>query len=102
MQSRSSDALVKWHKFLRADLVFGEYEFVQPCIYRPGVTEVGVGINSIGDREIPEPLSVYFLVQDKGDYRYEMSGVGFITQDDCPGETPAADYDKPPSLFKNN
>jgi hypothetical protein len=102
MQSRSSDALVKWHKFLRADLVFGEYEFVQPCIYRPGVTEVGVGINSIGDREIPEPLSVYFLVQDKGDYRYEMTGVSFDTQDDCPDETRAADHDKLPSLFKKN
>jgi hypothetical protein len=29
-----------------------------------------------------------------------MSGVSFNTEDDCPGETPAADYSELPSLFK--
>lgn len=100
MRSWSSDTLVKWHKFLHADFVSGDYEFVQPCINRPGVIQVGVGLNYIGDREIPEPLSVYFLVRDKGNYSYEMAGVSFDTNDDCPGESPAADYAELPSLFK--
>jgi hypothetical protein len=102
MQSRSgaSDTFVKWHKFLHADFVSGDYEFVQPCINRAGVVQVGVDLNSIGDREIPEPLQVYFLVKDKGNHSYEMSGVSFGTNDDCPGESPAADYTEMPSLFK--
>ena len=79
----------KWHNFLHADSVFGEYEFVQPCIDRPGETQVGVGVGFIGDREIPEPLS----------HRYEMSAISFDRQDGCPGETPAADYNSYPTLF---
>ncbi len=99
MKSRSSEALEKWHSFLEARLVFGEYEFVQPCIDRPGVTQVGVEVINIGERDVPEPLSVYFLVRDNGKYRYEMSEISFARQDGCPGET-FADYDNPPSLFK--
>jgi hypothetical protein len=99
MQSRSgnSEALAKWHKLLGGS---GEYEVVQPCIDRPGVIQVGVGFDFIGDREIPEPLIVYFLVKDKGNYSYEMSAISFDSNDDCPGETPAADYTQLPSLFK--
>jgi hypothetical protein len=100
MQSRSSEGVVKWHKFLHADLVFGEYDTVQPCIYRPGFTEVGVELRSLGDREIPEPLVVNFLIQDKGNYSYEMSEIIFYPQDDCPGESPPVDYTELPSLFK--
>jgi hypothetical protein len=86
MKSRSSnsDTLAKWHKLLGGS---GDYEFVQPCINRPGFIQVGVGIDFIGDREIPEPLSV-------------VSGVSFETEDDCPGETPPADYGELPLLFK--
>src|SRR5580700_686404 len=102
MESRSgsSDALAKWHKFLHADSVLGDYEFVQPCVNRRGVTQVGAGITLIGDREIPEPRIVHFLVKDKGNYSYEMSQISFDSNDDCPGETPAADYTQLPSLFK--
>jgi hypothetical protein len=99
MQSRSSDSVAKWHKFLHADYVGGEYEFVQPCMERPGITQIGVGIGYIGDRDIPEPLRVYFLVEDKGDYRFKMSEVSFDRQPGCPGESYAI-YDNPPSLFK--
>jgi hypothetical protein len=99
MQSRSSEAMEKWHSFLEGDLVFGEYEFVQPCIDSPGVTQVGVGVINIGERDIPEPLSVYFLVRDNGEHRYEMLEISFDRQEGCPGET-QADYDNPPSLFK--
>jgi hypothetical protein len=99
-RSGSSDTLAKWHNFLHADLVLGDYEFVQPCLNRPGVVQVGAGITPIGDREIPEPLIIYFLVKDKGNYSYEMSGVSFDSNDDCPGATPAVDYTQLPSLFK--
>ena len=100
MKSRSSEDVVKWHKFLHADLVFGGYDTVQPCLYRPGFTQVAVELQSLADREIPEPLAVYFLIQDKGNYSYEMSEISFYSQDDCPGETPPADYSELPSLFK--
>jgi hypothetical protein len=98
MQSRSSDGLEKWHKFLYADRGFGEYEFAQPCAERPGVTQIGVAFDSIGERETPEPLGVYLLVEDHGGYSYKMSEISFDRQEGCPGET-AATYDNLPSLF---
>jgi len=98
VQPRSSAALEKWHRFLRADYIFGEYEFAQPCAERPGVTQIGAALENIGEREIPEPLSVYFLVEDRGPYTYKMAEIGFNRQEGCPGET-AATYDNPPSLF---
>jgi hypothetical protein len=42
----------------------------------------------------PKPLSVYFLVRDRGGYRYEMSGISFTPQSGCPGETYGT-YDNP-------
>jgi hypothetical protein len=80
----------------------GDYDSVQPCIYRPGFTQVAVEFSSLGEREIPEPLAVYFLIQDKGIYSYEMSEISFYPQDDCPGDSPPADYTEMPSLFKKN
>jgi hypothetical protein len=96
MQSRSSDGLEKWHKFLHGD--GGEYEFVQPCAERSGVTQIGAAFGAIGELETPEPLSVYFLVEDHGGYSYKMSEISFDRQEGCPGET-AATYDNLPSLF---
>jgi hypothetical protein len=96
MRSRSADSLEKWHKFL--DPVSGEYEFVQPCAERPAVTQIGVALDSIGEREMPEPLSVYFLVEDHGGYSYKMSEISFDRQEGCPGETEPS-YDNLPSLF---
>ncbi len=100
MQSRSAPSLMKWHKFLHADYVSGEYEFVQPCKEREGVTQVAVGITYIGDQEMPQPLVVYFLVEDKGEYRFTLTAASFDRQSGCPGEAYAS-YDNPPSLFKN-
>jgi hypothetical protein len=98
MESRSSDGLEKWHKFLHADDGLGGYELVQPCAERPGVTQIGVAFDGIGEREVPEPLSVYFLVADEGSYRFKMSEISFNRQEGCPGTT-AATYDHLPSLF---
>jgi hypothetical protein len=96
MQSRSSDGLEKWHKFLHA--ASGEYELAQPCAERSGVTQVGVALDSIGELEMPEPLDLYFLVEDQGGYHYKMSEISFSRQEGCPGETQAT-YDNLPSLF---
>jgi hypothetical protein len=98
MESRSSNGLEKWHKFLHADDGLGGYELVQPCAERPGVTQIGVALGGIRKREIPEPLSVYFLVADEGAYRFKMSEISFDRQEGCPGET-AATYANLPSLF---
>jgi hypothetical protein len=98
MQPRSADGIEKWHKFLHADDVSGGYDFAQPCSDRTGVTQIGVAFDSIGESEMPEPLRVYFLVEDQGAYHYRMSEIGFERQDGCPGET-AATFDNQPSLF---
>ncbi len=99
MQSRSAPSVVNWHKFLHADYVSGEYEFVQPCKERPGITQVAVGIMHIGDRVIPEPLIVYFLVENQGEFDFKLTDVSFGRQSGCPGESYAT-YDNMPSLFK--
>jgi hypothetical protein len=99
MQSRSVTSVAEWHKRLHADYVSGEYEFAQPCAKRPGVTQIGVEIGSIGDRKFPKPLCVYFLVEDKGHYHFRMSDVSFVRQPGCPGQAYAG-YDNQPSLFK--
>ena len=98
MQSRSTDSLEKWHKFLHGDGVGGQYEFAQPCAERPGFTQIGVAFTFIGEREMPEPLSVYFLVEDHGGHSYKISEISFDRQEGCPGETEPT-YDNPPSLF---
>ena len=52
----------------------------------------------MGERETPEPLSVYFLVEHHGGYGYKMSEISFDRQEGCPIETQET-YDNPPSLF---
>ncbi len=99
MQSRSSPAVAKWHTFLHADPFGGEHVRVQQCKERPEITQVAVEISRIGDRELPEPLTLYFLVRDKGEHRYEMSEISFSRQPGCPGESYAT-HENPPSLFK--
>jgi hypothetical protein len=48
------------------------------------------------DRELPEPLRVYFLIQQKEKCRFQMTGIGFHRQGGCPGE--AAPSTERPSL----
>ncbi len=97
MESRTSESAAKWHNFLHG--VGSEYQFVQPCAERPGMTQIALNIDHIGEQEMPEPLAVYLLVQDSGDYHFKMSEVSFDRQSGCPGETPA-DYANLPSLFE--
>lgn len=68
-QSRSAGGLAKWNGLLHT--YTAEYEFVQPCENRPGVTQVALQLMKAAGNELAEPLTVYCLVQDKGDHRYE-------------------------------
>lgn len=83
MISRSSEAVAKWHSFLHADLVFGEYVLAQPCEHRAGFTQVVAKVADVGEREFPEPLAVSFLVRDNGDHHYQMSEISFTRQAGC-------------------
>jgi len=97
MQSRSASGLAKWQTLLHD--YTAEYQFVQPCQDRAGATQVALHLMKTNSDELPQPLTVYSLVRDKGDHRYEMQDIGYIRQSGCPGET-QADYDHLPSLFK--
>lgn len=56
-----------------------------------------MALGRIGELEMPEPLEVFLLVEDRGGYLYKMSGISFERQEGCPGEAAAADTQ--PSLF---
>lgn len=80
--------LEKWHKFVGADFVGGDFTLVQACSETPGQWQIGVDIDWIGKKDLPEPLSVYFLVQQlEGPYRYKMTDISFNRQDGCPGDS---------------
>src|SRR5262249_12678641 len=95
MQSRSAesgrDNLAKWHKL---EVGHAEFEFVQPCSEKPDYFHVGMGVKYIADRELPEPLALFFLVHQTGPYQFEMAGVSFDEHEGCPGDTPP-DQDSP-------
>ncbi len=79
MESRSAPSLVKWHARFHSDteLFFGDFDFSQPCGKRPGYTQVAVE---------SEPRTVYFLVKDRGGFRYEMGDISYDRQSGCPGK----------------
>jgi hypothetical protein len=93
MESRSSASdhgkLQKWHDFLSGDLVSGEIDFVQSCAEKPRHWQIAVDMNYAKGDELPEPLTVYFLVQELDSFRFEMAEISFNRQDCCPGESPA-------------
>ncbi len=51
------DALKKWHDFLPGDFGSGEFQFVQKCRDKPGQSQVGVGLDWIKNKELPEAVS---------------------------------------------
>jgi hypothetical protein len=99
MESRSvgssREKLKQWHEFLGDGA--GEFSLVQACTERRSQWQIGVELYWVHDKELPEPLRVYFLVQQADPYRFEMSGISFERQDGCPGEGQASS-DRP-SLF---
>jgi len=74
MESRSDVETKKWHDRLFNDYVRGEYSGVIPCASQ-GRWLVALNIESIGEKEIPDPETTYFLVHDLGNYRYKMDAV---------------------------
>jgi len=101
MESRSAEGerekLRKWHQFLAGDFVAGEFTVVQECIEGRDEWQIGVNLNSIKGKALPEPLSVYFLVKQLEQYRFKMVGINFDRQEGCPRESkPKPDS---PSLF---
>lgn len=88
MESRSADAdldkLKHWHEFLGGDFVAGDFTLVQAC-QKPGQWQIGVDMTWIKGGELPEPLAVYFLVEQTDPYRFRMTGIRFDRQEGCPG-----------------
>jgi hypothetical protein len=101
MESRSAatedDKLKLWHEFLSGDFVGGEFSLVQACSNEPGQWQVGVDLSFIRGKQVPEPLPVYFLVQQLGQYQFKMTGISFDPDDDCPGESEP--NENSPTLF---
>jgi hypothetical protein len=89
MKSRSAlsaqDQLEKWHKLASR---FGEFDKVQPCSEKPDHLQVAVNVDYLGENELPEPLTLFFLVHQTGPYQFEMAGVSFDEHEGCDGETP--------------
>jgi hypothetical protein len=101
MESRSAAAedgkLKLWHEFLSGDFVGGEFSLVQACSNEPGQWQVGVDMSFIRGKQLPDPLPVYFLVQQLGQYQFKMTGISFDPEVSCPGESEP--NENSPSLF---
>jgi hypothetical protein len=91
MESRSAaegnGKMQKWHGFIADEFVFGEFRFVQACQEKAGQWQIGVDMHVIKGKELPEDLSLYFLVQQSDGYRFKMAGISFQRQEGCPGES---------------
>lgn len=48
---------------------------------------MGVEVNWIGDKQLPEALPVYFLIEQHEPFRYKMLDISFTRQEGCPGES---------------
>jgi hypothetical protein len=101
MESRSAesarDKLKKWHEFLAGDFVAGDFTIVQVCSETPNKWQIGMDLAWIKGNELPDALSVYFLVQQSDQYRFKMIAINFDRQEGCPGESPPSA--ESPSLF---
>jgi hypothetical protein len=91
MESRSDEAgrskLEQWHQFLGGGFVAGDYTLVQPCQFVIGQWQIAVDLSFLKGEALPEPLTVFFLVQQIEQYRFRMMGISFDRQDGCPGES---------------
>jgi hypothetical protein len=98
MESRSApdESLKRWHDFLHGDFVLGKFQLVQRCEKRE-FWQIGLELGWAGGKQLPEPLSPFFLVEDLGNYSYRMANISFTRQPGCPGDA-QADLSNP-SLF---
>jgi hypothetical protein len=99
MESRSAsdEKLKKWHDFLSGDFAAGDITLVQPCMDLPKQWLIAVDMTWLKGKQLPEPLTIYFLIQQPAQYRYRMLNISFDRQEGCPGDSgPSHDS---PTLF---
>lgn len=91
MESRSAEdgggKLKKWHDFLAGDFIAGDFQFVQQCRQKTDQWQVGIDLDWVQGKQLPEDLSLYFLVQQSDQYAFKMVGISFDRQEGCPGES---------------
>ncbi len=88
MESRSAPdtSLKQWHDFLHGDFVSGEFQLVQKC-EKSDLWQIGVELYWAGGKQLPEPLSPFFLVEDLGNHSYRVSSISLARQPGCPGDS---------------
>jgi hypothetical protein len=101
MESRSAeksrDELNKWHDDLSGDFIAGEFAFVQACEKKAGEWQVGLSLRWMKGKELLQPRMVYFLMQARPEFHFQMTGISNDRQEGCPGQgDPSQDS---PSLF---
>jgi hypothetical protein len=94
--ANAREELKKWHGVLHSDTVLGDFKFVQRCTQKPGQWQIAVDLGWVAGKELPEPLRVYFLVQQKGKDRFQMTGISFHRQSGCSSQaSPSAQHPAP-------
>jgi hypothetical protein len=89
MRSMSLPETQKWHGKYHNQA--GEYSNVVPCAAEPDRWSIGFQIPDIEGKALAEPLEVYFLVRELGNYRFEMEAVSDDQFKECPGKGDASD-----------
>ena len=90
MEPWSNPSLAAWHKRLHKDSVSGEFSAVRRCV-GSGDWQVAIDIKE---------TTYYFFVNDRGGYRFRMSGAGEKPRPDCTGPNEARGLgDSQPTLF---
>lgn len=97
MTSRSSQGLELWHQKLHGEFVLADYASVVSCS-NSQMWSIGLVITHIGETEITDPSTSYFLVRDLGNYRYRMDAVSITPPAGCTGVGIVSDYDIRASL----
>jgi hypothetical protein len=90
MDSRSAAETKEWHERLSNDYVRGEYSGVIPCTSQSRWL-IALEIERVGDKEMPDPKTTYFLVHDLGNYHYKMDAVSKDVPVGCLGARDASD-----------
>jgi hypothetical protein len=86
----SEPQLAEWHKKLHKDQVHGDFDAVRRCV-DPGQWQASLSLDG---------KTRYFLVLDRGDYRYRMLRVSQNPRPDCKGENEMlGSRDPKPTLF---
>jgi hypothetical protein len=98
MESRSVGRdLKKWHEFLHGEYIHGQFAFSQSCSEETDQWLIGLTVDTLQGKEIPEPLSLFFTVHALPEHSYRMAGISFVRSEGCPGNAPV--NEEMPSLF---